>query len=113
MIPRLARLLSTSLVVSLAVSVGLSIGCATMGPRPERVSFRVQTNVPDATIWIDDHLVGTAADLAKPGQTLAVGFHRVEIRHPAYYSFFQEVEPKAGAGGPGVVIQADLHELVQ
>jgi hypothetical protein len=72
--------------------------------------LRVEVNVPDATVWIDDHLVGSAMSLSKPGTRLRVGFHRVEVRHPAYYSFFTEVKPTAA---DDLVIRAHLHELIQ
>ena len=67
--------------------------------------MRVQSNVPDATVWIDDVLVGTAKDWNKDGRQIRAGFHRIEVRHPGYYSFFQEVEV---AGGSKVVVNAKL-----
>lgn len=102
--------------VTLFVAVGLAWavcaggGCATMTVGGDSVPFRVQTNVVDATVWVDDRLVGSAASLATPGTRVRVGFHRVEIRHPTHYSFFKEIEPKKG---DDVVIHADLHELLQ
>ena len=85
-------------------------GCATIGSGAPTVPLRVEVNVADATVWIDDHLVGSAMTLSKPGTRLRVGFHRVEIRHPAYYSYFTEIKPVAG---DDVVVRAQLHELVQ
>jgi hypothetical protein len=104
------RVQARASVLAFAFAIALGAGCATAGSRPDLVSFRVQTNVPDATIWIDDHLAGTASDLSQPGQRLPIGFHRVEIRHPGYYSVFQEVKPKRGEA---VIISAELHELVE
>ncbi|HEY4188514.1 MAG TPA: hypothetical protein VGP07_25795 [Polyangia bacterium] len=93
----------------LALVVGF-VSCATIGSPRNSVPFRVEVNVPDATVWVDDHLVGSVAVLARAGTFLRVGFHRVEIRHPDYYSFFEEVQPKSGEN---ILIHADLHALVQ
>ena len=94
----------------MTVAACAAISCATIGSGAPSVPLRVEVNVPDATVWIDDHLVGSAMTLAKPGTRLRVGFHRVEVRHPAYYSFFTEVKP---AAADEVVIHAHLHELIQ
>jgi len=98
--------------LNLAASVFLAQGlaCTTMGAAGESVALRVETNVPDAIVWVDDRLVGTAASLVASGTRLRVGFHRIEIRHPSHYSFFTEVDPKRGED---VVVRAQLHELVQ
>src|SRR5699024_9527490 len=85
-------------------------GCTTMSAAGDSVAFRVETNVPDAMVWVDDHLVGTAASLVSSGTRLRVGFHRIELRHPSHYSFFAEVDPKKGED---VLLRAPLHELVQ
>jgi PEGA domain-containing protein len=74
------------------------------------ITFRVDCNVPDATVWIDDVLVGKASDFKKDDRQIKPGFHRVEVRHPNYYSFFQEVELP---GGSKVVVNAKLRELVE
>lgn len=87
-----------------------ALSCATVGSGTPSIPLRVEVNVPDATVWIDDHLVGSAMALSKPGTRLRVGFHRVEVRHPAYYSFFMEVKPTAA---DDLVIRAHLHELIQ
>ncbi len=85
------------------------VSCAHIGST-NGIVFRVDCNVPDATVWIDDVLVGKAADFKKDGRQIKPGFHRVEVRHPNYYSFFQEVELP---GGSKVVVNARLRELVE
>lgn len=92
-----------------AMAVGF-VACATIGSPRDSVPLRVEVNVPDATVWVDDHLVGSVAVLSRPGTFLRLGFHRIEIRHPDYYSFFDEIQPKAGEA---VLIHAELHALVQ
>jgi hypothetical protein len=69
-------------------------GCATAPPRP-RATLTVTCNVPDASVWIDDGFAGTVSAWAK-GAPMPTGFHRIEVRHPAHFSFFAEVNPRAG-----------------
>jgi len=111
---RAARVLAgldvAAAVLAAAVLLAPGLACTTMGAAGYSVALRVETNVPDAIVWVDDRLVGTAASLISSGTRLRVGFHRVEIRHPSHYSFFTEVDPKRGED---VVIRAELHELVQ
>ena len=75
-----------------------------------RSPFRVECNVPDATVWVDDVLVGKVTDWKSDGKQIRAGFHRIEVRHPGYYSFFQEVELP---GGSHVVVNAKLRELIE
>ncbi|HVR62630.1 MAG TPA: PEGA domain-containing protein [Polyangia bacterium] len=97
-------------VVFLALAfVLLASACAT-SLATVGVAFRVESNVPDATIWIDDVLVGRVADWQRQGRYIRPGFHRVEIRHPDYYSYFAEIEPAAGTQ---TSLRAQLHPLLQ
>ncbi len=96
-------------ILLVATAIGF-VACATIGAPANSVPFRVEVNVPDATVWVDDHLVGSAVVLSRTGTFLRLGFHRIEIRHPDYYSSFSEVQPRAGEP---VLIHADLHALVQ
>ena len=98
-----AGLASVALVVLLAASCAHGIGGNAIG-------FRVECNVPDATIWVDDVLVGKVSDWKGDGRQIKAGFHRIEVRHPNYYSFFQEVELP---GGSHVVVNAKLRELIE
>lgn len=72
-------------------------------------AFRVDSNVKDATVWVDDVLIGTVSDWAKEGRHIRPGFHRIEVRHPGYYSFFQEIELTEGSG---TVIRAELRPTI-
>ena len=85
-------------------SVALAAACATTGGFGA-AAFRVECNVPDATVWVDDVLIGRASDWAAQGRHIRPGFHRVEIRHPTHYSHFAEVEL---AEGGTAVVKADL-----
>jgi hypothetical protein len=84
-------------------------GCATAIPYGA-ISMRVDSNVPDASVWVDDVLVGRVTDWAKDGRHIRSGFHRIEIRHAGYYSYFQEVELAEGAH---TVVKARLHPVVE
>jgi PEGA domain len=93
------------LIVVLAAFAG---GCAhTLGDYA--VGVRVECNIPDATVWIDDLLAGSAAEWKGEGHQIRAGFHRIEIRHPGYYSFFQEVDLPAGSR---TVVNAKLREVL-
>jgi hypothetical protein len=86
-----------------------ALSCA-HGLGDNAIAFRVNCNVPDATVWVDDVLVGKVSDWKGDGKQIRAGFHRIEIRHPNYYSFFQEVELP---GGSHVVVDAKLRELIE
>jgi hypothetical protein len=104
-VTRARRLLPVGLLLAAALQLGCSSAVAYGA-----ISMRVDSNVPDATVWVDDALVGRAADWAKDGHHIRSGFHRIEIRHAGYYSYFQEVELPEGAK---TVVKAQLHPLVE
>jgi hypothetical protein len=94
----------------LSLSVGLA-ACA-HAPSGPAISLRVETNVPDATVWIDDVLVGRAAEWTANGQQvrhIRAGFHRVEIRAPGYYSVYKELD---GVDGSVAIVKAELRPLL-
>ncbi len=99
-----ARILATWFVLGLFVTPG----CATVRAAPT-AGFRIDCDVPDATVWVDDVLVGRVSDWTPAGRVIRAGFHRVEIRHPNHYSHFAEIN--AGQG-PGTVLHARLHPLL-
>ncbi|MDB4981201.1 MAG: hypothetical protein JWM82_1953 [Myxococcales bacterium] len=101
---------TTRILALLALCLGVA-ACAHT-PATGGVAFRVDTNVADATVWIDDILVGRAAEWTSEGPTarhLRPGFHRVEIRAPGYYSVFREIDQPEGGR---VSVSASLKPLV-
>lgn len=90
------------------VIVGLLLVGACLRAEPA-ASFRVDCNVPDAGIWIDDVLVGRVADWSQPGRFIRPGFHRIEIRHPGYFTHYGEVTLQDGGGA---VVKAELRPLL-
>jgi hypothetical protein len=100
-------------LLCLAAVVGagtVHLGCATGRLPAHMIALRVESNVKEASVLIDDRLVGRVSDLANSAKRLPAGFHRLEIRHPGYYSYFQEIEMK---GGEEILVKAHLRELIQ
>ncbi len=75
-----------------AAALGLFTGCAA----PATVSFRVQSNVKDAMVTVDDQLLGTVAYVEKRGVAMPPGVHRVTVEKAGYFPFDQEVVAKEG-----------------
>jgi len=95
-------------VIAAAALCFLVAGCAhTL--EPGAVGVRVECNIPDASVYIDDLMVGNAAEWKKEGHQIRAGFHRIEIRAPGYYSFFQEIELPSGGHA---VVNANLREVL-
>jgi hypothetical protein len=70
--------------------------CASVQPRSQpRATLVVTSDVPEASVWIDDHYAGLVGAW-RTGQPIPAGFRRVEVRHPSHFSFFAELNPKAG-----------------
>jgi hypothetical protein len=90
-------------------TVSLFAACASLKSEGS-VAFRVECNVPDALVLLDDVLMGRAAEWAKPGRLIRPGFYRVEIRHPNYYSHFEEITV---ADGGSATVKAELHPLLE
>jgi hypothetical protein len=91
----------------MGLALSLAAACATFG-RPAG-TFKLECNVPDAVLLIDDVLVGRASEWAPPGRAIQPGFHRVEIRHPGYFSHYAEIQLSDGGGA---AVKADLHPLL-
>jgi hypothetical protein len=69
--------------------------CATAPRTPNAAMLKLITNVPEATLWIDDRLAGRAAEWAA-GRVLVAGFRRIEVRQPGFFTFYQEINPRPG-----------------
>jgi hypothetical protein len=93
----------------LAGALSLLVASCAHTLEPGEVGVRVECNIPDASVYIDDLMVGSATDWKTEGHQVRAGFHRIEIRAPGYYSFFQEIELPAGAHA---VVRANLREVL-
>jgi len=87
----------------------LSIGVACAHSLPDGGGLRVDCNLTDATVWIDDVPVGNASSWKAEGRQIRAGFHRIEIRRPGYYSVFKEVDLPVGGKS---VVEAKLRETI-
>jgi hypothetical protein len=99
---------SKALLLMIALAAG-GASCAHLSAAAG-VTLEVDANVPEATIWVDDVLIGTVSAWAREGRHIRAGFHRVEIRAPGYYSVFQEVEQPDGGHA---AIKATLRPLLE
>jgi hypothetical protein len=77
-----------------AAAVGAS-GCG--GPPEPAPRFSasdavilVQSNVPDAELWVDERFVAPVGAL-QGGVALRPGTHRIEVRHARYHGFYETV----------------------
>jgi hypothetical protein len=59
--------------------------CAIMGNTPPTVSLRVQGNVADAQVTVDDQPIGALAYVAAHGVALPPGKHRVTVEKAGYF----------------------------
>ena len=57
-------------------------------PAPQGV-LRISCRPSDATIWVDEKLIGEVQDVAQ-GILLPVGSHRLEVRHDSHFSRYRE-----------------------
>jgi len=96
-------------IAIIVFAVSLLAGCASLKSEGS-VAFRVECNVPDAAVVLDDVSMGRVSQWEKPDRFIRPGFYRVEIRHPNYYSHFEEITV---ADGGSAVVKAELHPLLQ
>ncbi len=109
MMRRLVACSAAPLLVALWLGVCASVAGCAHSLEPGAVAITVDCNVADATVYVDDLMVGHAAELKKEPHAVRPGFHRIEVRAPGYYSFFQEVDlpPNSKA-----VVNARLREVL-
>lgn len=90
------------------VSAALAVSCATVQPAGA-TAFRVECNVADAFVLVDDVLVGRVSEWSQRGRHIRPGSHRIEIRHPNYHAHYQEITATDGAE---LVIKTELRPLL-
>ncbi|MEM9492987.1 MAG: hypothetical protein AAGC55_27810 [Myxococcota bacterium] len=56
--------------------------------------IRLQCNVPDAELWVDDRFVAAVGSL-RSGIALSAGAHRIELRHESHHTFYLELDVAA------------------
>lgn len=95
-------LAALGVLAALAGAVG-GAGCGGP-PKPARrfsasdAVILVQTNVPDAELWVDERFVAPVSAL-QGGVALPPGTHRIEVRHPRYHTFYETLTVQARERG--------------
>ena len=80
-----------------AVVPAVVLATCSCAPRtPATVSLRMQGNVADASVTIDDEYVGALAFVAVRGVALPPGTHRITIEKVGYFPWDRLVEAKPG-----------------
>jgi len=82
------------------VALALLGACASTGGtgKPTRVAaalLLVRCEIPDATIWVDEHPIAQVRD-AGGGLRLHAGAHHLEIRHDRFHTRYYELSLAAG-----------------
>jgi hypothetical protein len=102
-------------VKSVNVAIGAAAVAAVLGAAgcvaraPETVSLRVNGNVPDASVTIDDHYLGALAYVASKGVALPAGVHRVTVEKAGYFPWDRLVEAKSG--GAPILLTVELQRV--
>jgi hypothetical protein len=76
-------------------------------PALETVSLRLDANVDDAEVVIDDESVGPVSRVEKRGVALPVGKHRLSIERTGFFPYDQEIEVKPGQGKLELVVELE------
>ena len=65
--------------------------------RPEAQALRVRCEPGDASVSVDDRVVGSCGSLRDRNVPIMPGFHRVEVRAERHFTRFLEVDvPRLG-----------------
>ncbi len=67
----------------------IALGC---GGTIQTTSLRVSGNMMDATVTIDDQLIGSLKYVSKKGVALPPGKHRITVERPGYFPWDRLVE---------------------
>jgi hypothetical protein len=92
---RRIRVLGATIVLALACA-WLASGCsspvtaARRGVSRNNAVVRIECNVTDAELWVDDRFIANIDNL-RGGIALAAGEHRLELRHDRYHTHYQEL----------------------
>jgi hypothetical protein len=76
------------------VALSLVTACAFIPYAADTVSLRVQGNVADAQVTIDDLPLGALSFVAAHGVALPPGKHRVTVEKPGYFPWDAVLEAK-------------------
>ena len=86
-------------IVAVLVAVVMLGACEpAQAPAVPTVSLRVAGAPAEATVVIDDNLLGTFDFVAARGVALPPGKHRITVHASGYFPWDREVEAKLGEG---------------
>jgi len=77
--------------------------------KPPTVSLRMQGELGDASVTIDDMYIGALAFVQKRGVAMPVGEHRITVEKPGYFPWDRLVEAKEG--DPPVRLEVELVKI--
>ncbi|NUP11142.1 MAG: PEGA domain-containing protein [Polyangiaceae bacterium] len=85
----------TRAAVALALSCSLTcaLGCVTA---PRTTSLRLDANIDDATVTVDDQVLGSVKHVEKRGVALPPGKHRVTVEKAGFFPHDELLEVKEG-----------------
>ncbi len=89
-----ARRFWPALTAALALCSTAPLAC--VPPQPATVSMRLQGNVRDASVTIDDIYIGKLAFVAQRGVALPPGRHRISVEKAGYFPWDTVVEVHEG-----------------
>jgi hypothetical protein len=74
----------------------LTLASAACVATPRTVSLRIEGNVDEALVTVDDQVVGTVAAVEKRGVALPPGTHRITVEQSGYFPHDELVQVKEG-----------------
>jgi len=89
------------------LALAAAVALAACGGAPAVTVLKVQSDVKDATVTIDDVYVGAAAWVGVRGVHVPEGRHRVTVEKVGYFPFDTTVDAKSG----GSVVEVKLVKI--
>lgn len=95
-----------------AILIGLAalsmVGCRSLR-FDGAAALMIDCDVPDAALYVDEVFLGRASEWNVRGRFIKAGMHRFELRHPDYYTHYEE---QLLEKGDAVVLKIHLHRLL-
>ncbi|MDZ4696233.1 MAG: hypothetical protein SGI86_13890 [Deltaproteobacteria bacterium] len=81
------------------------IGCASLR-FGGAAALKIDCDVPDAALYVDEVFLGRAAAWSVDGRFIKAGLHRFELRHPDYFTHYEEQNLERG---DAVLLRIRMH----
>lgn len=69
-------------------------------------ALMIDCNVPDAALYVDEVFLGRAEEWNVRGRFIKAGLHRFELRHPDYFTHYEE---QLLERGDAVLLKIQMH----